>query len=271
MDHAKGDYIYFYDIDDEISPRLLEYNVQMMEKYAVDMIVFGYTSKDITYKSQVTVDFPQIHIQNNSQLRDVYVDEFVLKVNGFPWNKFYSKSFLDKYHLRFENQRIQQDEVFNMLCYKHVERMYISPMVLYDYYVYAKVNTRSRFIPDRFDIYKSVRQHFEDLKVFWELDDIRLDSYLCKRFYDSVISCMLFNLTHPKCTFSKQQKKEEMKRIMTDPLTIEAFAYADKTLLGIEQSLYRRACQNRSLWQIKILVAVFALLRNLYSKTRRDR
>ena len=65
IEHAKGNYIYFYDIDDEISPRLLEYNVQMMEKYAADMIVFGYTSTDVTYKSKVTVDFPQTHIQSN--------------------------------------------------------------------------------------------------------------------------------------------------------------------------------------------------------------
>ena len=268
VESARGKYIYFYDIDDEISPQLLEYNVLMMEKLSVDMIVFGYKSIDVTYKTEVSVAFTEHHIENNLQLRDVYVDEFVLKVNGFPWNKFYRKSFLDKHNLRFENQRIQQDEVFNMLCYQRVEKMFISSEVLYDYYVYQKGNTRSRYIPDRFDIYKSVRQHFENLKDFWNLSDKRLDDYLNKRFYDSVLSCMLFNLTHPNCSLSQKQKEEEMERIMKDPLTIQAFGYADAVHLGVEQYLYRRACSNRSLWQINILVKLFIYLRALYSKIR---
>lgn len=269
VESARGKYIYFYDIDDEISSQLLEYNVQMMEKLSVDMIVFGYKSIDVTYKTEVSVAFTEYHIENNLQLRDVYVDEFVLKVNGFPWNKFYRKSFLDKHNLRFENQRIQQDEVFNMLCYRHVEKMFVSPEVLYYYYVYDKGNTRSRFIADRFDIYKSVRQHFEDLKLYWKLVDKRLDDYLCKRFYDSVMSCMLFNLTHPKCTFSNQQKRDEMERIMNDALTIEAFDYANEIYMGIEQRLYRRACRKKSLWQINFLVSFFSNLRSLYSKIRK--
>ena len=268
VENARGKYIYFYDIDDEVSHRLLEYNVQMMEKLSVDMIVFGYKSIDVTYKAEVTVTFTEHHIENNQQLRDVYVDEFVLKVNGFPWNKFYRKSFLDKHNLRFEDQRIQQDEVFNLLCYKHVEKMFISSEILYDYYVYQKGNTRSRYIPDRFDIYKSVRQHFENLKAFWNLNDKRLDDYLNKRFYDSVMSCMLFNLTHTNCPLSLKQKKEEMERIMTDSLTIQAFDYADKAQLGLEQYLYRLACRNTSVIPLEFLVRVFAVLRRVDCKLR---
>lgn len=268
IEHSEGSYIYFFDIDDEISPRLLEYNVQMMETHSADMIVFGYKSIDTIYKSEVIIDFPQIQVNSNEQLRDIYVDEFVLKVNGFPWNKFYRKAFLDKYNLRFENQRIQQDEVFNMLCYRHVEKMFVSPEVLYYYYVYDKGNTRSRFIADRFDIYKSVRKHFEDLKLYWKLVDKRLDDYLCKRFYDSVMSCMLFNLTHPRCTFTKQQKRDEMERIMSDPLTIEAFVYADNNNFGVEHFLYRFACRNKSLWQIVFLISLFKLLRKVYAVLR---
>lgn len=269
IENAKGKYIYFYDIDDEISPQLLEYNVQMMENLSVEMIVFGYKSIDVTYKTEVSVAFSENHIENNLQLRDVYVDEFVLKLNGFPWNKFYRKSFLDKHKLRFEDQRIQQDEVFNMLCYQRVEKMFISSEVLYDYYVYQKGNTRSRYIPDRFDIYKSVRQHFENLKAFWNLNDKRLDDYLNKRFYDSVMSCMLFNLTHTNCPLSLKQKKEEMERIMTDSLTIQAFDYADKAQLGLEQYLYRLACRHQSLWQVYFWVCLFTILRTIYLKIKR--
>lgn len=265
INEAKGEFIYFFDIDDEISPNLLDYCVRTMIEKDVDFICFGYNNIETTYNSKVTVSFPEVRTSNNNELRDLFVDQFVLKVNGFPWNKFYRKSFLDEHHLRYEDQRIQQDEVFNLKCYQRLERVFFSPEVLYTYYIYEKGNTRSYFIPDRFDIYKSVRQHFETLKSFWSLNDKRLDDYLEKRFYTSVMQCMLFNLTHQNCKWTKQQKKDEMERIMSDPMTIQSFKYADTHERGLEQRLYRKACRNQSLFQIKLFTSVWGM----FHKTRK--
>lgn len=269
LDYAKGSYIYFFDIDDELSPNLLEYNVGMMHQLSVDVIVFGYNSIDVDYKTQVSVTFQQAQIETNFQLRDVFVDQFVLKVNGFVWNKFYNKEFLDRHHLRFEDQRIQQDEVFNILCYQHIEKMFISSEVLYTYYVYNKGNTRSYYIPGRFDIYKSVRKHFENLKSIWRLNDKRLDDYLKKRFYEGVLSCILFNLLHIDCPLSQKQKKEVLNTIMSDSYTIEAFEYAGGVNSGLEQRLYRNACNKQSLWQIGFWVGLFSFLRTINSRLRK--
>lgn len=266
IEKSRGKYIYFYDIDDCISPNLLEYNVSLMETYNVDICVFGYKSYDITCRTETIVTFPETMIENNNQLRDIYVDEFVLKVNGFTWNKFYRKEFLDKYNIRFESQRIQQDEVFNILCYHFVEKLFISPKVLYDYFVYDKGNTRSRFIPDRFDIYKSVRLHFENLKEFWALNDKRFDNYLSKRFYYSVINCVFYNLLHPSCNFTEQKKKEYLRLIMNDPLTIDSFRFAENANLGLEQYLYRYACRKASLFQVKLFAFIFSTLRRIYRR-----
>lgn len=265
INEAKGEFVYFFDIDDEMRPNLLEYCVRTMNEKEVDFICFGYENVEAAYNSRVIVDFPETDITSNSELKDLYVDQFVMKVNGFPWNKFYRKSFLDEHNLRYEDQLIQQDEVFNLKCYRFLEKAYLSPEVLYTYYVYEKGNTRSRFIPDRFDIYKSVREHFEDLKSFWNLEDSRFDDYLNKRFYSGVMQCMLFNLTHSQCIWSKQQKEDEMNRIMNDPLTIQSFFYADNKVKGFEQRLYRKACRNKSLFQITLLSRVF----DKFHKTRK--
>lgn len=265
IEEARGEFIYFFDIDDEICPNLLEYCVKIMNEKDVDFICFGYDNVETTFKSKMTVSFPETLITSNLELKNLYVDQFVMKVNGFPWNKFYRKTFLDKHNLRYEDQRIQQDEVFNLKCYRYLERAFLSPEVLYTYYVYEKGNTRSRFIPDRFDIYKSVRKHFEELKDFWSLNDIRFNDYLEKRFYTSVMQCMSFNLTHPNCKWTKQQKKDEIERIMSDPLTIQSFKYADTHERGLEQRLYRKACRNQSLFQIKLYTSLF----DMFHKTRK--
>lgn len=268
IDEAKGEFIYFFDIDDEINPRLLEYCVGKMNELNVDFICFGYNNVETTYKSKVTITFPNTIINNNNELRDIFVDEFVLKTNGFPWNKFYRKSFLDQNNLRYENQRIQQDEVFNLKCYQYLEKAYLSPEILYIYYVYKKGNTRSRFIPERFDIYKSVRFHFEHLKSYWQLKDTRLDNYLENRFYNGILQCLLFNLMHTNCSWTQTEKKEEMKRIMQDSLTIECFRWADENKRDVEQRLYRKACRNQNLLQIKYCKNLFEVLHRLRKSLR---
>ena len=134
IDYACGKYIYFFDIDDELKPSLLEYCVAKMEELKLDMLWFGFETIDVTHSNKCdTISFKEHLIQSNKELKECYIDELLLipNGNGFPWNKFYRKDFLDRHHLRFENQRIQQDEVFNLLVYPHVERAYISPDVLY--------------------------------------------------------------------------------------------------------------------------------------------
>jgi len=268
IENAHGEYIYFYDIDDEIQSDLMESCVGKMDELNVDFLCFGYENIETTYNSKVTVDFPETIITSNDDLKKMFVDQFVLKTNGFPWNKMYRKSFLDKHGLRYENQRIQQDEVFNLKCYRYLENAYLSPKVLYTYYIYEKGNTRSRFIPDRFDIYKSVRQHFEDLKNFWGLDDKRLDDYLDKRFYDGVMQCFIFNLTHPNCKWTTVQKNAEMNRINSDVLTQQAYTWAEKHNNGFEQRIFRQACQQENLFKIKLYSKLFGILHTIRRKLK---
>ena len=257
VEESMGDFIYFFDIDDEINPFLLEYCVGMMNEQNVDIVCFGYNNVETTYNSKVIVSFPEVRTSSNNEFKDIFVDQFVLKVNGFPWNKFYRKSFLDKYNIRYEDQRIQQDEVFNLKCYKYLERAYLSPNILYTYYIYEKGNTRSNFIPDRFDIYKSVRHNFEALKFFWSLYDQRLDDYLDKRFYTCVLQCVFFNLVHPNCLWTKKEKRKEIDRIMDEQMTIQSFQYADVHCRSFEHRFYRCACRSRNLILIMICSRFF--------------
>lgn len=268
IEKAQGDFIYFYDIDDKISSNLLEYCVRTIEQYDVDLIVFGYESEETTYNSSTTVRFTEKVIRTNDELRDCFVDEFVLKMNGFPWNKFYRKSFLDENGLRYENQRIQQDEVFNLKVYQRLERVYISPKVLYTYYVYEKGNTRSRFIEGRFDIYKSVNRHFVDLKKFWRLNDSRFEDYLNARFYQSFLQCAFYNLFHPDCSWTKIERVNELDRMLNDEMTIDSLEYAKKAYKSIEHKVYRWTCHHKQLWLMRIMYLFFNSLHKIRKKIK---
>lgn len=262
IEAANGHYIYFFDIDDLAKPSLLEYCTSKMDDLRVDYMMFGFNMIEAEYAKNILVcDHKEYIIKSNSALRNIFVDEMVLckGSNGFPWNKMYRRSFLNKHNLRFENQRIQQDEVFNLLVYEKLEYAYISPEVLYDYFIYNKGNTRSHFIPERFDIYISVRNHFDHLIKFWQLKDERLELYLNKRFYSDINKVLRFNMFHSECDWSKERKLEEINRVMSHPLSKKAIYNLPKE--GIENKLFAKAFISRNLLHIDLLNRIFKVLR----------
>ena len=269
INNATGEYICAFDIDDDLKPDMLEYCVEQMEAKQVDMLVFGLEVHELYINKVFNYSFGDKLIMSNQELRDNYLDHFLFvpgDSNGYFCNKCYRISFLNKHRLRFENQRVEQDEVFNLLVYHYLERCYISPRIFYIYYIYNSGNTRSHFIPDRFDIYKSVMMHFESLKAFWSLDEARFDDYLDKRFYQSVLLCVFFNMTHPDCPWTKVERKQELNRIMDDAMTQKCFKYAASHIKSIEHRLYRRACLNRNLLQIIIYGKLFGALHLMRKK-----
>ena len=158
LDNATGAYVWFYDVDDEADLQLIEKNVHWMEVYKSDMNIFGYHCITPALSLSENVSFTERKIHENQQLKSVFIDEllFVPNGNGFAWNKFYRRSFIEKYGFRFGCQRIQQDEVFNLQFYPFLDNVYISSELLYTYYIYSSGNNRSRYIHDRINIYISI-------------------------------------------------------------------------------------------------------------------
>lgn len=265
LDAATGDYIWFYDVDDEANLNLLDFCVKEMDSQQLDMLQFSFCAITASHNLKEDVILHEHLFEGPKQLIDGYLDYilFVKYGNGFAWNKVYRRSFLEKYKIRFENQRIQQDEVFNLKCYQKAKRIYLSPEILYNYYIYNIGNTRSRFIPDRFDIYVSVRDHFENLRKLWGISDSRFDDYLNQRFYNNMNDTLRFNLQHPDCQWNKNRRREEIDRVMAHPYSLSAIIYAKKQKLGFEHYLYIQALEHRSLGLLFFCSGLFSLLRRL--------
>ena len=268
LDVATGEYIWFYDVDDEARPNLLEYGVGEMERGNLDMLQFSFHAITPYYHQEEDVHLHERMIENQEQLRACYLDDilFVRNGNGFAWNKIYRRSLIEKYHLRFDTLRIQQDEVFNLKLYPMLERVSLSPIILYDYYIYSTGNNRSRFIPDRFDIYVKIREEFEKLRKTWNITDARYSDYLQKRFYYSFDDALRINMLHPDCPWSRKEKTNEIKKVMSHPYTQEAMVWAKQNLGGLENRMYLQAYQNKSLCLITLYSSFFSLLRKMKHK-----
>lgn len=242
---AKGEYLYFFDIDDEIEPNLIEYCVTTAISKAVDMVIFGFDMTDVNgIQDKVTTKFEEKLITSNSELKGAYIKDILLIPgnNGYIWNKFYKKSFIKTNSIEYPDLRIQQDEVFNLKIYRKIEKIYFSSKVLYHYYVYNKGNTRSYFIPDIFDIYVSVRDAFEDLHRRWGINNnADVVDYLNNRFLSGVVASICTNLFHSDCPWTKKRKKQELKIVFRHKytnLSLQATKRMDQILIISMAKLY---------------------------------
>lgn len=269
LDYATGDFIYFYDVDDRIELTLVERNVQLMDKHNLDLIIFGFYVYDEKFHTTDSLQFQETLIESNEKLRGIYMDKLLLVRygNGFAWNKFYRRSFIEAHHLRFENQRIQQDEVFNLKFYPKLQRVYLSPDILYHYFIYDTGNTRSRFIPDRYEIYLSIFQHLMTFSKEWGIKDKRFKQYAYSRFYAGITNSILYNAFHPNAPYSNVERKKDILRILQKEEVRECLSYIQENQpMGIETYLYWRAFTQMSYRQIVLWKNLFNTLRLLKQK-----
>lgn len=219
IEQAKGKYLYFFDVDDFLEPNLIEENVKEAEEKQVDLIIFGFFARIEGEQREEKITLQEELISSNQQLKEKYCSEllFIRHGNGFAWNKFYRMSFLRKYGFKFGDQRIQQDEPFNMQLYLKLERVYVSPKALYHYVIYSSGNAGSRYLPNRFEIVTDVYHRFMNFYKSWELDDSRVLEYIDNRYASGIYNAVTTNLFHKDCSLGLLDKYRRIKEILFNP------------------------------------------------------
>ncbi len=265
IDNARGEYICFFDIDDILHPDALEILHRYLTHHTPQMLIFGYNEYETATGRTTGLQFHQAECRSNAEVRDIYVESLsgMITPNGFVWNKIYERRFLNDNHLRFEPLRIQQDEVFNLNVYPHLDRLMIVGDILYDYHVYHAGNATTSYFPGRLPVYRRVRDAFLELLRFWGLKDSRVESYIHRRFVNAFIySAVNFTLFHPSNSLSPRRKREILAEWMNEPDIIASVSrYRCRApRQGIIPWMYITAIRRRSL-------SLYNLARKLDSAT----
>ena len=266
LDVATGEFVWFYDVDDEVELDLVEKNVRWMGEYGTDMVVFG---NEFIYPETGRVEttkFKERLLESNDALKSVFMDElhFVPNGNGFVWNKFYRREFIELCGARFGEQRIQQDELFNLKLYPSARRVFISPEILYHYYIYNSGNNRSRFIPDRIAIYESIFDGICEFKDRWNLEDGRLEGYSYRRFYQGIDNSIKFNTFHRDAPSSCRWRRQQVKGILSRPKVRECLDYESlHNKFNLEGRLFLKAYRSSDFGMICLLRSIFSGLRKV--------
>lgn len=227
IDQAKGEYLYFFDVDDSVEPDFIADSVQYAEQKNVDLIIYGYYARFSSSPEDELINVSEREISCNDDLKKAYCDELIwLKHgNGFAWNKFYRMSFLRKSDFHFGNQRIQQDEPFNMQLYPKLENVYVCSKAYYHYVIYASGNAGSRYLANKAEIITDVYHKFLALYNDWKLADERVLRYIRNRYVCDMFGVVTENLFHKDCKLSKEEKRIKIEEILHGDELVDVLQY----------------------------------------------
>lgn len=133
MDAAGGKYLSFLDADDFFEPVMLEHAYEAAEQNRADFVVYKSDQYHTEENKYVPVswavreqELPPYPVFNYRQMTDNVFKVFV----GWAWDKLFSREFVLRHQLRYQEQRTSNDMLFVFSAVVLAERISLLPEVL---------------------------------------------------------------------------------------------------------------------------------------------
>lgn len=201
IDASKGKYIGFMDNDDFLYPDMCERLFKNAEKYQTDISAGSYIVKD--EKGQFSHDkhTSVTHIYNNAQGVEAYLSRELMDI--YVWTKIYRKDFLDKYCIRFENGRSDEDILFNFQAFCMAQSIVMTDIPVYIYFERKNSTCRTFYT-------RNIHRYLEDTCYrIRKIENVIAQQYPCFLYLarrQSIRACvrMIFVLTRFEINDSKE-------------------------------------------------------------------
>lgn len=121
IDVASGEYVYFLDSDDEITPNCLEIMWSLVEKYGKVNLVQGGFFEDEKYANSISnIKFPEF-CTCQAEIK-TFLLQYLGDIVGAQ-SRLINLSFLKEHHLYFEEGIIHEDNLWTFFLSKYVRTM----------------------------------------------------------------------------------------------------------------------------------------------------
>lgn len=232
---SSGDFICFVDPDDYLSKNSLRNLSESLEKYDADIVAFGYTVIEKDKMGNITNN-----IENYSQVLYLNQNDFRLNFELIEetsaralWNKIYKRTFLEKNEIKFTNQRVGQDALFNYVAFRYVTKVLILDK---NYYVYDATREGSaikKYNVNKWDYELNIVNEFNKMFEEWNLSE-KYSSLKNREVWYAVFN-QVVNLSVSTCPLTFSDKKKKLYSIRNNQLVLKMYKemdyhYISKTL-----------------------------------------
>lgn len=127
MAEASAKYIHFMDVDDNINDSFYENMLSAAEKSGADMVLAGMYNYAKTYQSQLFHEQKE-YVRLKDKIEITLVGQW-----GYVWRYLFSKDFLEKNKLQFEEGRLIEDLLFSVRAVYFANKIVSAPNTVYLY------------------------------------------------------------------------------------------------------------------------------------------
>lgn len=236
IEHAKGDYLLFFDADDYPEASILhDYAMIIDAQPKLDLIISSFTFR--------TLDQGKIVDEKNYQAKEYQYDnnkEFLSDMYELMnqqlmyvvWNKCYRREIILTNKIRFKNYRSCEDRLFNLDYYNYCSHVVMNAKSEYIYEFEGGQGITNQYHQNKFATFK---EFYQQSNVLTKNEAKSGMAALLLKGTTSVIFSIL-----ETDQLTKQQKKLEISTILNDASILEAkqIAVTDTTAKKITKILF---------------------------------
>ena len=217
LDMARGKYVFFFDSDDWAESTMLEEMYALAEESQAQLVIAGFYID--TYYADgryMTIDCfadDKVYATKRAFRKDAYklFDQNMLYT---PWNKLYLLSYIKGEGLYFPNT-FWDDFPFNLSVVRDIGRVAVTSKQYYHFLRARAESETAKYVPQMYEKREEEHGWMLGLYRYWGVRDKASQEMVARRYLDRLVGCFE-NLTNPKCTLSKKEKREQIDKMLNN-------------------------------------------------------
>ena len=205
---AGTEYLMFSDADDEYAPDALRHALE--RGGGADLVLMGFSIRQSDGTTRLYSE-PEAHLTPEAlgaSLARLYKANLLNQV----WGKLFRASLVLENGLRFEDYRWGEDRLFLYDCLERAQSVAVLPESADTYIMHPGESLITRWNPKKLEVSVRADERMEALCRRFGITDERDFRYM---FMKNVFSC-LTTLYAPSCTLTRAEKREEIRRVITN-------------------------------------------------------
>lgn len=202
---AGGEYIYFLEAGDSVAADLLADNWKLAEERDADLVVFEQEHYDLPTRRDFRIHF----------------GEYYQAVEEGLGNKLYKREFLKDKGIRFLDQDIGADALFNLSLYREINSVFFNAK---DYR--RRGERKEIYHPMRFESDYAAAKELEELILYWGLE--KEYQFLIDKGYWLPVYKEVQRLACRDCPLSYREKRKRLQEILSEAENRQSLAALEK-------------------------------------------